>query len=291
MYDICCIGHITADKIVTPRATVNMPGGTAIYFSKAIRHLDVTFLLVTAVGNNELGYVEQLRHDGIEVLLQPTAHTVCFENIYGENTDHRVQKVSQEADAFSLEPLHALRAQIIHLGPLLAADMPDELITSLAAHSRLSLDVQGFLRDVKDGNVVARDWNAKEQLLPYIHTLKANEHEAAVLTGEKDIHASAKILAGWGVKEVVITLGSLGSVIYAAGQFTEIPAYPPAATIDATGCGDTYMAGYLYQRSKGQPVDIAGRFAAAMATLKIQASGPFSGSEHEVWNIVHAARA
>ena len=42
------------------------------------------------------------------------------------------------------------------------------------------------------------------------------------------------------------------------------------------------MAGYLYQRLKGTDSDMAGRFAAAMATLKLEDSGPFSRSEAEV---------
>ena len=29
MHDLCCIGHITLDKIVTPKNTVHMAGGTA----------------------------------------------------------------------------------------------------------------------------------------------------------------------------------------------------------------------------------------------------------------------
>ena len=43
MYDICCIGHITLDKIVTPRAVKHMAGGTAFYFSNAIRNMDVRY--------------------------------------------------------------------------------------------------------------------------------------------------------------------------------------------------------------------------------------------------------
>lgn len=37
MNDICCIGHITLDKIVTPKQTTYMPGGTSYYFSHGIR--------------------------------------------------------------------------------------------------------------------------------------------------------------------------------------------------------------------------------------------------------------
>ena len=38
-YDLCCIGYITLDKVVTPQKTVHMPGGTSFYFAHAIKHL------------------------------------------------------------------------------------------------------------------------------------------------------------------------------------------------------------------------------------------------------------
>jgi sugar/nucleoside kinase (ribokinase family) len=70
-------------------------------------------------------------------------------------------------------------------------------------------------------------------------------------------------------------------------RFYDIPAYiPTTSVVDATGCGDTYMAGYLYQRSKCIPVQGAGEFAAAMATLKIEASGPFTGTEDDVFGLL-----
>jgi sugar/nucleoside kinase (ribokinase family) len=42
------------------------------------------------------------------------------------------------------------------------------------------------------------------------------------------------------------------------------------------------MTGYLYQRTKGADMEEAGRFAAAMATLKIQGSGPFQGTKEDI---------
>ena len=45
-YEICCIGHITLDKVVTPKATVFMPGGTSFYFSNAVANMDVRYALV-----------------------------------------------------------------------------------------------------------------------------------------------------------------------------------------------------------------------------------------------------
>ncbi|WP_439695513.1 PfkB family carbohydrate kinase [Mucilaginibacter sp. AW1-7] len=286
MYDICCVGHITLDKVVTPRVTAHMAGGTSFYFSNAIRNMDVSYTLVTTLAESEMVVVEKLRAKGITVNACACGLSVYFENIYSENQDHRTQRVLQKANPFTVEQLQEIDAQIFHLGPLLADDMPVELIKELNSRGKVSLDVQGYLRKVEDKNVVPIDWADKREALQYIDILKANEHETEVLTGSKDIHEGARILADWGVKEVVLTLGSMGSVIYTGGVFYNIPAYKPSAVVDATGCGDTYMAGYLYQRIKGASFQQAGEFAAAMASFKIESSGPFTGTEDDVLNLI-----
>jgi len=285
MYDICCIGHITLDKVVTPQAVKHMAGGTSFYFSSAIRNMDVSYTLVTSLAENEMPTVEALRAKGTEVHASTCAHTVYFENIYSGNQDHRTQRVLQKADPFTVEQLQGINAQIFHLGPLLADDIPVSLIKELSSRGKVSLDAQGYLRKVEDKNVIPVDWPAKKEALQYIDILKVNEHELEALTGLTDIKKGALVLADWGVKEVVITLGSMGSVIYADGLFYNVPAYIPTAVVDATGCGDTYMAGYLYQRTKGASFQEAGEFAAAMASFKIESSGPFTGTKEDVLNL------
>lgn len=286
-YEICCIGHITLDKVVTPRSVVHMAGGTAFYFSNALSRLDVRYMLVTALAKTEMGSVAELQAQGIEVKVLPSKHTVYFENIYPENQDHRTQRVLREADPFTAEQLSSVEARYFHLGPLLAGDIPVDLIRNLSQHGKVSLDAQGYLRKVENHNVLAIDWPAKKEALQYIHILKVNESEMAVLTGQTDVRKGALVLAEWGVKEVVITLGSMGSVIYTDQVFHSIPAYvPTTSVVDATGCGDTYMAGYLYQRAKGASIQKAGEFAAAMATLKIEGSGPFTGSKEDVLDLL-----
>lgn len=77
--DICCIGHITLDRVITPRFTAHMPGGTAFYFAKALKNLEHDgFLLVTAVGESELGVVDELRLDDIDVVALPSKYSVFF---------------------------------------------------------------------------------------------------------------------------------------------------------------------------------------------------------------------
>lgn len=286
-HNLCCIGHITLDKVVTPKTTVHMPGGTSFYFSHAISHLDTSdFQLVTALATSEMDSVELLRDKGINVKVLPSTHSVYFENTYGENQNNRSQRVLAKADPFTIDGLEDVNARIYHLGSLLADDFSLDVVKYLSTKGYLSVDVQGYLREVRGEKVFAVEWPEKEEALKYIHILKANEHEMEVLTGCTDPRKAALMLADCGVKEVLLTLGSMGSIIYAKGEFYEIPAYSPAEVVDATGCGDTYMAGYLYMRNKGASYLDAGCFAAAMCTIKLEASGPFNGTEEDVRDII-----
>ncbi len=263
-----------------------MPGGTSYYFSNAIRNMHLNYLLVTSLGEGEMHTVNDLRKLGIEINAYKSAYSVYFENIYSENVDHRTQRVLRKADPFTADQLKDISAKIFHLGPLLADDMSVEFIKDLSSRGRVSLDVQGFLRTVKHLNVVLTDWPQKMETLQYIDILKANDQEMEVITGVTNVREGAKLLADWGIKEVIITLGSKGSVIYTNGEFFDIPVFTPNNITDTTGCGDTYMAGYLSQCILGKGPQEAGEFASAMAALKIETYGPFTGTPDDVFNFM-----
>lgn len=286
MYDLCCIGHLTHDKIVTSGHTVHMAGGTSFYFSHAVKQFSLRYHLVTSLASEDFVFTDELKTAGIGITVLPSKHTVYFENIYAGNNDDRKQNVLHKADPFKVQDLQPVQSKYFHLGPLLANDIPIELITDLSERSIVSLDVQGYLRKVINNKIIAIDWKDKQKALPYISILKASETESQTLTGDTNMETAAKRLFDWGVKEVVITFGSKGSLIYDGKQLYSIPACKPSITKDVTGCGDTYMAGYLYQRIKGTDIAYAGAFGAAMATIKIAASGPFNDTEAAIEKII-----
>ncbi len=288
MKDICCIGHITKDKIVTPTRIVYMAGGTSFYFAYAINQLpkDVTFSLVTAMDPTEKEPVEKMLQAGIDVVLYPSRNTVFFENIYGDNMNDRKQRVLAKADPFTVEQLKNVEAKVFHLGSLLSDDFSPEVVAYLSTKGRVSIDVQGYLREVRDEKVYPIDWKDKLNVLKYTYYLKVNEIEMETITGLKDPVEAAKLIHAWGVKEVIITLGSEGSLIYVDDVFYQIPAYAPHEVVDATGCGDTYSAGYLYKRLQGATPTEAGKFAAAMCTIKLEHNGPFNRTLKDVERII-----
>lgn len=288
MKKICCIGHITLDKIITPRNEVYMPGGTAFYFAHGMCSLnpEADFELITAIAPSEMKAVDDIRARGGNVTVLPSRHTVFFENKYGENQNNRTQRVLAKADPFTAKSLENATADIFHLGSLLADDFSVEVFEMLTDRGTLSVDAQGYLREVRGCNVYSIDWKNKKDYLRYVDILKVNEFEIESLTGYTQVHDAALRLAEWGVKEVCITLGSYGSVIFDQNNFYEIPAYPTKEIIDATGCGDTYSTGYLYKKAQGASIAEAGCFAAAMSSLKLEHSGPFNGTEEDVDNLI-----
>ena len=98
-------------------------------------------------------------------------------------------------------------------------------------------------------------------LLRFISMLKLSEEEAKVLVGD-ELEPSA--LMELGVGEVVVTLGSRGSLVVADGQAERIPATPIRGELDPTGAGDAFAISYLVARSAGQSTTAAARRASAV---------------------------
>jgi adenosine kinase len=103
-----------------------------------------------------------------------------------------------------------------------------------------------------------------------------NDYEAKLLTERTG--RTLEQLAG-DVEALIVTLAGSGSHIYTKGRRIEIPAAPPEALIDPTGCGDAYRAGLLYGISEGWEWEKTGRLASLMGSIKIAHRG---GQNHKL---------
>ncbi len=117
-------------------------------------------------------------------------------------------------------------------------------------------------------------------LLSKVNLLVPNEHEAAVLTGEREPEPALEALLE-SVEEVVITLGERG-VLYGnrSGQRLSIPAFPVHA-VDTTAAGDTFVGAFGAALARGKPVQTALREGSAAAAVSIQRKGASSSMPTE----------
>lgn len=282
MFDLCVIGHITRDIIRVRNLTKELPGGVAQYCSIACKNLGSKLYVITKCAEEDKVLLRDLVNQNIPLCYRKSEKTTTFENTYLDGVTTRKQKLISLAVPFRTDDMPDISSRIFHLGPLTREDIPLEILRGLSKRSKVSLDIQGYLRKVDNGKITYADWLEKDEGLTYVNILKGDETEARILSGEQDLERAAVRLSTYGVDEVIITRGNEGSLVYAKGILHPIPFFPPKRIVDATGCGDTYMAGYIFKRLKSCTIDEAGRFAAAIAALKLEGYGPFKGTEKDV---------
>jgi len=75
-------------------------------------------------------------------------------------------------------------------------------------------------------------------------------------------------------KAVVVTKGAEGcTILTAGGGEKHVPAVPPEALVDPTGCGDAFRAGLLYGMARDWDWQRSARLAAVMGSIKIAHRG------------------
>ena len=112
-----------------------------------------------------------------------------------------------------------------------------------------------------------------EELLENVSLLTPNQSELEILTGIKgDVRAGLDALVERGVGEVILTLGSRGSMVYSGDEPVLIPALKVDA-VDTTAAGDTFCGALAVAISEGKSLTDAARFATCASALTVQKMG------------------
>jgi len=116
-----------------------------------------------------------------------------------------------------------------------------------------------------------------ERLLRHLHIITPNETEAEIISGIKiedlsSAKAAAAVIAGMGVRNVIITLGSKGALVYNADIIEMIPALKVKA-IDTTAAGDVFNGALTVALSEGRSLTEAVRFACKASAISVTRIG------------------
>ena len=104
----------------------------------------------------------------------------------------------------------------------------------------------------------------------YVDIVFANEEEALALTGknpEEALNAIADLCS-----IAIVKLGAQGSLIKTGNRVIRIDAIP-AKSIDTTGAGDIYAAGFLYALAENLDLEIAGKIGSLLAGNVVEVMG------------------
>ncbi|HXL04016.1 MAG TPA: PfkB family carbohydrate kinase [Bacillota bacterium] len=284
-YDIALIGHYTKDTIVSSSGTRYVNGGGFNYGAHAVARMGLKVAAITKLAREDHIVVDELEKIGVDTYVTYTPKSTCFTLEYpSSNPDERVIYVHSTAEPFTPTEVENISAKAIVISPSIRGEVPEEVIDTLRAkNTRISIDAQGFVRIRQGDKLVHADWPDMERILAKVNVVKTDAVEAESLTGEKDIHKAAKMLADMGPKEIVLTHKD-GLLVYADGSFFEAAFYPKEL-IGRSGRGDTCVSSYMAARLRSSPEE-ATIWAAAVASLKMEAEGPFRRDISEVKELI-----
>lgn len=255
-------------ETVTGREFRTIPGGKGANQAVAAARAGGDVAMIGAVGSDEFGV--RLRHtlesSGVDTDLLHTA----------EGPSGTAHIVVDDEGGNSIVVIPGANGTITALAP------GEEALIATADTLLLQLELP--LSAVLDGARAARRHGVRTvltpapaqplplELLSATDLLVPNEHEAATLAGVADPHRAAETLLRQ-VPEVVITLGSAGS-LYASRDTAPLTVPAPQVTaVDTTGAGDTFVGALAVALGEGKPIEQALAWASAAAALCVQRPG------------------
>jgi 2-dehydro-3-deoxygluconokinase len=93
------------------------------------------------------------------------------------------------------------------------------------------------------------------------------------LFGDQTPHATLARLSAWGVPETVLKLGAEGCLIRGGGVDLRVATEPVTQPVDTTAAGDSFSAGYLAARYRGESMEAAAHMGNRLAGTVIMHPG------------------
>jgi sugar/nucleoside kinase (ribokinase family) len=259
---LAVVGNLSRDLVdgSTPRA-----GGAPFHAARALRVLGHPALVVVKCAEADRRLLlRPLVRLGVPVLWRAGGSTAAFTFHY--DGDLRQMVVDELGPSWKPADLVGLeRARWVHVGGLARSDFPAETLAALARdrRRRVSFDGQGLVRPEQTGPL-RLDAAYDPDVLRHVSVLKLAEEEAHVLVGGVDETS----LRSLGVPEVVVTLGSRGSLVLADGRLERVAPVAVERKVDPTGAGDAFAAAYLVFRAREhRPASAARRASAVVAGM------------------------
>jgi len=302
MADLVCLGELLMDffpaEIGRPLLDVTafrpVPGGAPANVAVAAARLGAQAAFIGKVGDDPFGHhlAGVLRREGVNIqgmrydpsvrttvnfLAQPDANS--YTCLFYRNPGADMMLEATDLDVSLLQQTRAL-----HFGSLSLAQEPSRSATLEAiriahqAGALISFDVN------YRPTLWADPPTARQQILavvPLVDLLKMNEAEAELLSGQGEPDYAALAMTEHGPKLCVVTVGPGGSYARTVTTSVHAPAFS-VQTVDATGCGDAFVAGLLHrllasvdwrQQLELPKLAAALRYASAVAALTATKQG------------------
>ncbi|MEE9151287.1 MAG: carbohydrate kinase family protein [Thermoplasmata archaeon] len=268
------VGHLAIDNIIHPNFEIgSSPGGSAA----AIATASVQFGLYTSI-YSEVGkdfpkeWLVVLENLGVDILnIEFSDKEESLRVKFRYDGEGGLENIECNDRALTELKIKALpKTECVHICPGQPKDQT-ELVQNLKGGSRiLSISFSDYFTDdyKKKGFLDMINWKD-------IEVLFLNEIEGRAMTKEKSPEDMARKFHDEGPKVVVITLGEKGSLVYDGRDMHHRNARD-VEVIDPTGCGDSYIGGFLGEYLVSKDIQKAAGIGTYMASLTAQKKGSWA---------------
>lgn len=290
MVKFLVLGPVTRDTILKGGSTCRGVGGPVYYQSSVLCALENEVTATITLSPDDQDLLKYFPPD-LDIIPVWGDETMAFENTYpDENPNHRIQRACIPVNPIEIAHLKNIdfsSYDAILISPLSPYDVPLKTLEYLSQQGRpVFLGAQGYLRHLEGQKVVLKPWENYEKYLSFVDFLFLDEVESRVIIEDKSFGLGeiSKILSSSGPDDVIVTMGSKGSVIYSSNldEVFKIPAFPSKRRVDPTGLGDSYLAAYALKFMETGDSHKSGIFASVVASLKLENKGAFQGNLQEV---------
>jgi len=263
MFDLVTIGHTARDEFEgDPEWRI---GGTATYAAAAAACLGDRVALLTRVGPNERERLAaRCRELGIELHALDSAVTTTFSFRYVDGRRQLRLKARAKGIGADATPPELRDTRSVVLASI-AHEIEPTVFSAYAGVPRV-LAAQGYLRSWDaDGTIRRREWDDAHDVLARV---------SVAVVSEEDIEGDFHLARGWArTAPVIVTVAERGAIVLRGGREVEVGGYPANEVIDPTGAGDAFCAGLALGLADGDDLELAARFANAVASFAVEGVG------------------
>jgi len=289
--DVAVVGNFAIDSIRLPSRSSPFVvlGGSVTYVSFVAKRLDASISIISKVGGDfPEAYMWWLREEGIDlssVNRVADEMTTNFELRYSKDLSNRTMKLKSKGSIITTFDLPcSLQAKAVHIAPIVG-EISYEVVEKLKGCAEvLSLDPQGLLRRFDKTGKVTSGAPVDKGLFSLINIYKSSLDEITALTGHSDLNSAIEVVHDFGVKTIIVTLGSKGSMLSVERTLYKVPACVSRVFVDPTGAGDAFIGGFLTEYIRQKDAFWCACVGSAAASLVVEGIGPtYFGKKEEIY--------
>jgi len=290
---VLCVGMATCDVVIKPvpenifeldnfeiAPPVISGGGDALNVARVLRRMGMEVTLCTRINNDLFGreIIGELECLGVktsEIIYENKSGTALTFALIGKDGERHfasARSIFSEIDESDVSDATLKNCDAIYFGSAMQMEKMDSggidrLFKRAKLNGKLTFMDAALPKDFNRqwAKILDKAFYETDYLMPSFQ-------EAELITGMSEPGLQARYFEKYGLKALVIKLGSQGCYVT---DFSNEKIVPPikVEVMDTTGAGDGFVGGFISALSRGENIFEASHFANAVAALSVGGLG------------------